>query len=261
MKVINLASGSDGNVTYIESENAKVILDMGLSCTEVVKRLALLNVSPEQIDAVLISHEHGDHMKGVDVFCGKFNKPIYAHRDVWQGLNAKLTRVKIENRRLFDGEQFEIKGLIIRPFAVPHDVPCYGFSFTENSNKISILTDLGHTTDRILSCVLGSQIVYIEANYDKRMLSQNEKYPMSLKRRIAGPNGHLSNEDAADFIVRLVMGGTRQIILSHLSKDNNTPDLAYNSITHFISRYGIIEGQHVMIDVASQRPGVLFKLK
>ncbi len=261
MKVINLASGSDGNVTYIESDEAKILLDIGLSCSEIVKRLALINVNPEQIDAIIISHEHGDHMKGADVFCSKFNKPIYAHRSVWVGLNNKLTKVKIENRRLFDGEEFSIKDMIISPFSVPHDVPCFGFSFIKDSNKISILTDLGHTTDRILTSVLGSQIVYLESNYDKKMLSLNEKYPLILKKRIAGPNGHLSNNDAAEFIVKLVVTGTRQVVLSHLSRDNNSPDIAFDTITNTLSTFGILEGKHVMIDVATSRPGVMFKLR
>ena len=261
MKVINLASGSDGNATYIQSDDAKILVDIGLSCSEIVRRLALIKVAPEDIDAVFVTHEHGDHMRGADVFCSKFNKPMFAHRDVWQGLNNKLTRVKIENRRLFDGEEFELKDIIIRPIPIPHDVPCFGFSFIKDKNKISILTDLGHTTDRILTSVLGSQIVYLEANYDKRMLSKNEKYPLILKRRIAGPNGHLSNDEAGEFIVRLVMGGTRQVVLSHLSKDNNSPEIAYTTITNELLKFGIIEGEHVMIDVASQHPGVLFNLK
>lgn len=261
MRVINLASGSDGNVTYVESDEAKILLDIGLSCTDVVKRLALINVLPEQIDAIIVTHEHGDHMKGADIFCSKFNKPIYAHRAVWLGLNNKLTRVKIENRRLFDGEEFSIKDMIIRPFPVPHDVPCFGFSFIKDKNKISILTDLGHTTDRILSSVQGSQIVYLESNYDKKMLSRNEKYPLVLKRRIAGPNGHLSNDDAAEFIVKLVFTGTRQVVLSHLSRDNNSPDIAYETISKTLMTFGLMEGQHVMVDVASARPGVLFNLR
>lgn len=260
MKVINLASSSDGNSTYIESEECKILLDMGLSCTETSKRLAMIGVSPEEIDAVIVSHEHGDHMKGVDVFCSKFNKPVFAHRSVWWGLNSKLSRVKMENRKMFDGESFEIKDMTIYPFMLPHDVPCFGFSFVKKRNKISILTDLGHTTDRIFNSIRGSQIVYLESNYDKRMLSRNEKYPLILKKRIAGPNGHLSNEDAGELIAHLVVTGTKQVILSHLSRDNNSPDMAYDMVCRVLSKYGLIEGQHVMIDVATQSPGVLFKL-
>ena len=260
MKVINLASGSDGNLTYVESEQAKILVDAGLSCSEIVRRIALVGVSPEQIDGVVVTHEHFDHIKGVDVFCSKYNKPVYAHREVFVNLDEKLLKVERENRRLFEDE-FMIKDLRIIPFPVPHDVPCFGMSIENNGNKISILTDLGHTNDRILSCIQKSQIVYLESNYDKRMLSKNEKYPLILKRRIAGPNGHLSNDDAAELIKFLVLTGTRQIVLSHLSRDNNSPSLAFETVAEHLLEYGIIEGVHVKIDVAGQKPGVLFNLK
>lgn len=259
IKVVNLASGSDGNLTYIESDQTKILVDAGLSCSEIVKRLALLNVSPEQIDGIVVTHEHMDHIKGVDVFCSKYNKPVYAHRDVFINLDEKLTKVERENRKLFENE-FMIKDLKVIPFPIPHDVPCFGFSFENNDKKISILTDLGHTNDRILNCIQRSQIVYLESNYDKKMLSKNEKYPLILKRRIAGPNGHLSNDDAAELIKFLVLTGTRQIVLSHLSKDNNTPALAFETAAQHLLEYGIIEGVHVKIDVASTKPGVMFKL-
>ena len=260
MKVINLSSGSDGNLTYIETESTKVLVDVGLSCSNVFKRLELLKVSPEEIDAVIITHEHFDHTQGLDLFCSKYNIDAYAHHTVWEGLNKKLKKMQDKNKKLFEGDFF-VKDLHICPFELCHDVPCFGFSFENNGKKVSILTDLGHTNDRILLSVQGSQIVYLESNYDKKMLGRNEKYPLSLKRRIAGRNGHLSNDDCADFIIQLVLKGTRQIVLSHLSKDNNTPALAFETACRRLLEVGIVEGVHVKIDVASTRPGVLFNLK
>jgi len=260
MKVINLSSGSDGNLTYIESETTRILVDAGLSCSNIFKRLALLNVSPEMLDGVVITHEHSDHTMGMDIFCSKYNIPVYAHPSVWYGLNKKVKKLKEENKKLFEGD-FNIGDIHIIPVAIPHDVPCFGYSFENNEKKISILTDLGHTNDRILSSVQGSQIVYLEANYDKRLLSQNEKYPLILKRRIAGLNGHLSNDDCAAFIVQLLVRGTRQIVLSHLSKDNNSPDVAYNSICQTLLGAGIVEGVHIKIDVATTEPGVLFNIR
>lgn len=260
MRVINLASGSDGNITYIETDQTRILLDMGLSCNECIKRLELIDVSPESLDGVIISHEHSDHCKGVSVFSSKYNKPIYAHRTVWAGLEEKLKKCKEENKLMFENE-FQIKDLTIKPIPLPHDVPCFGFVFENNGKKISILTDLGHTNDRILESIYGSQIVYIESNYDKKLLSKNEKYPLVLKRRIAGPNGHLSNDDAAKVILNLVLTGTRQVILSHLSKENNSPDIAFDTVATYLYSQGVIEGVHVNIDVATQKPGVIFKLK
>lgn len=260
MRIINLASGSKGNLTYLETDNTKILVDDGLSCQETVNRLSLLGVNPDDIDAIMVTHEHTDHTKGIDVFSKKFNKPVFAHEDVWLGLDGQLKNVKQENRKLFTGD-FSFKELIIRPVEVPHDVKCYGFSFEENNKKISILTDLGHTNDKILQSISGSQLVYLEANYDRQRLYNSLKYPLSLKRRIDGPNGHLSNLASADAIERLVLSGTRQIVLSHLSEENNSPELAYQFICNELSKRGLKEGIDFKIDVASPKPGVVFRLK
>ena len=175
MKVINLSSGSDGNLTYVETENSRILVDVGLSCKETEKRLQLLNVTGNDIDAILITHEHGDHVKGVDVFSRKYNLPIYAHNDVWVGLYDKLQKVPSCDKKIFT-ESFAIKDLKIDPVEVPHDVKCFGFSLIENDKKISILTDLGHTDEKIYNSVKGSQLVYLEANHDLSMLRNNEKY-------------------------------------------------------------------------------------
>lgn len=260
MKVINLSSGSDGNLTYIETEHSRILVDVGLSCKETEKRLELLNVSAKDIDAILVTHEHSDHIKGIDVLSKKYNLPVYAHNDVWATLYDKLQRVPDSDKKIFT-EDFALNDLIIKPVEVPHDVKCFGYSFVENDKKISILTDLGHTDEKIFNAVKGSQLVYLEANHDLSMLRNNEKYSLSLKMRIAGKNGHLSNDASAEFIEKLVNSGTKQIILSHLSTENNTPDLAFNYITSILDEKGLHEGEYFKIDVALTRPTTLFKLK
>lgn len=260
MRVINLASGSDGNLTYIESDNQKILLDMGLSCSETVKRLELIGVSPEQINAIIVSHEHSDHIKGIDIFASKFNKPVYAHQDVWTTLEDKIKKVETKNRKTFEGD-FTLNHLLISPVELPHDVKCFGYSFIEGNNKLSVITDLGHVNDRILNSIKGSQIVYLEANYDRNMLLSGTKYPLALKRRIDGPNGHLSNIASAEVVEFLAKTGTRQVILSHLSKENNTPQLAFTSITTSLKNHDIIEGTDIRIDVALDIPTTIFRLK
>lgn len=260
MRVINLASGSDGNITYIEENDQKILLDDGLSCSETTKRLELIGVKPNEINSLILTHEHSDHTKGVDVFSSKYNIPVYAHQDVWINLDEKFKKVSLQNRRIFDG-QFYFKDLLITPIEVPHDVKCFGFSFSNNNSKISVVTDLGHLNDKILYSMKGSSLVYLEANYDRNMLYNGTKYPLSLKRRIDGPNGHLSNMNSADAIEFLSFTGTKQIVLSHLSKENNTPTLAYTSICQKIETKGIREGLDLRIDVAKPTPGVFFKLK
>lgn len=260
MRIINLASGSDGNLTYIESEHQKILLDDGLSCNETTKRLDIIGVKPYQIDAILISHEHSDHIKGVDLLSSKYNIPVYAHSEVWISLDDKLKKVASKNRRMFDGK-FTLLDIDIDPIEVPHDVKCYGFSFSQKDKKISVVTDLGHLNEKILKSISESQIVYLEANYDRDMLYNGTKYPLSLKRRIDGPSGHLSNLDSSKAVDFLARTGTRQIILSHLSKENNSPTLAYTYISNEIAKNGIKEGEDIRIDVASPNIGSFFRLK
>lgn len=260
MRIISLASGSDGNMTYLESEKVKVLIDIGLSCSEAVKRLDLIGVKPSQIDVILVTHEHNDHIKGVDAFSYKYDKPIFAHKDVWENMKYKLLKTSPKNRRFFETESFMLRDITVHAVPLNHDVPCFGYVFENNGAKISILTDVGHTNDRILDCIRGSQLVYLEANYDKTMLREGTKYPLALKNRIAGGHGHISNDESAVIIKRLVESGSRQIVLSHLSRENNSPSLAYNYISDKLKNWGIIEGVHVKIDVATSQPGTLFKL-
>ncbi len=260
MRVINLASGSDGNLTYIESDRRKVLVDDGLSARETVKRLDMIGISPTEIDGIIISHEHSDHIKGVDIFSSKFDVPVYAHSGVWLGLEHKLNKVSSKNRKVFDS-QFEIDDLVFEPFEVPHDVKCFGFGVNQGNTKISILTDLGHIDNNILSSIKGSRLVYLEANYDKNMLINGTKYPLALKLRIDGPNGHLCNHESSKVVSYLTYFETRQIVLAHLSRENNTPTLAYNTICHDIEKDGIIEGRDIKIDVATTEIGTMFRLK
>ena len=260
MRIVNLTSGSDGNMTYVESEEVKILIDIGVSCRDAEKRLSLIGVDPNQISAILVSHEHSDHIKGIDGFSSKYNTPVFAHHEVWYGLDEKLKKVSANNRKMYDGDRFGFRDVVVCAIKVPHDVPCYSYSIIKNQKKVSILTDLGHTTDRILESIRGSNIVYLEANYDEKMLKEGTKYPLALKRRIAGKFGHLSNTDSARTILYLVQNGTKQIVLSHISKENNTPDLAFDYITNILSQYGVIEGENVKIDVASTNVGTIFRI-
>lgn len=257
MKVCNLSSGSDGNATYVESAQVKILVDAGLTCKELEKRLALLDVSGADIDAILITHEHSDHIKGLDVFAGKFGTQILVHKDGFYPLCGRLK--KQLNVEIFDDEPFWLGDLKVSPVAVPHDVErCTGFVIEENQKKFSIFTDLGHTTSEILQNLYHSSLVFLEANHDPEKLSQNPKYPIYLKKRILGPSGHLSNLACASAILDLVRHGCRQFVLAHLSTENNSPDFAYDFITNFLFEEGIEEGKHIRIDIASTTPKNVF---
>lgn len=261
MRICNLGSGSDGNLTYIETARAKVLLDAGLSASEIKKRLALLQVAPEEINAILITHEHSDHIKGLDVFASKYNTKIYVHTKGYNALLAKLKKSNSMSFVLFDDLDFFINDLKVSNFSLPHDSEyCSGYSFLEKTKKVSILTDLGYTNTEVLSKIAGSTLVYLEANHDVDMLNQNPNYPLILKQRILGKRGHLSNMSAAEVIYNLAQSGTKQIMLSHLSRENNTPELAYNTICDYLKQRGVEEGKNIKIATTSIYPSYIFKI-
>ena len=262
MKVCNLGSGSDGNLTYIATNKVKILIDAGLSASEITKRLELLNVQPQDIDAILITHEHTDHIKGIDVFASKYHTKIYVHNKGLWALKEKLKRTDQISFMPFDDLDFVIGDLQVSNFPLSHDAEyCTGYSFMENTKKVSILTDLGYSNDEILSKIQGSVLVYLEANHDVDMLKNNVSYPFMLKQRILGKYGHLSNNQAAEVILNLVQSGTKQIMLSHLSTENNTPDLAYGSICAYLKERGIEEGKHIKIACTSIYPSFVFNVE
>ncbi len=261
MRVCNLSSGSDGNLTYLETDNTKILVDIGLSCAETCKRLQLLNVQPQEIDAILITHEHSDHIKGLDVFASKYKTKVYVHEKGMGAVYAKMKKLPAMQMYAFGDFAFNIKDLVIDNVTLPHDsVHCTGFIFSCGQKKISIITDLGHTTNVILNKISGSSLVYLESNHDEQMLKNNPNYSASLKTRILGKNGHLSNIACAQAAEYLAKTGTKQIMLSHLSRHNNTESLAYNTVCSYLKTKGIIEGENIKISVASIYPSAIFKL-
>ena len=261
MKIVNLSSGSEGNLTYIESENAKILVDAGLSCKEIELRLSLLNVKGNEIDGILVSHEHSDHIKGINVFSSKFNTKVYAHVDEWGTLNKKLVKVNQLQKFSFTGAPFNIKDLTITAFKVPHDSACcVGFTIQKGNKKFSICTDLGEISEDILKNLYGSQLVFIEANHDIQMLKNNINYSASLKQRILSSKGHLSNLASAAAIEKLIREGTKRIVLSHLSKENNNPIIAYQTVKIFLENKGFLMGKNFEVDVASTMPEKIYKI-
>lgn len=263
MRVCNLASGSAGNCTYVETESVKILIDAGLTINDLSDRLSMLGVKIDEIHAVIITHEHIDHIRCIQTLANKYNVNLYAHVDEWPAINSKIKKITASHQIAFFDTPFKIYDIEITPIKLSHDSNlCYGFCLENNNKKFSILTDLGQTNDRILSMAKGSVLVYLEANHDEEMLRANPNYPLILKQRILSNRGHLSNISCAKAIEKLVVGGTKQIVLSHLSEKNNTPDLAYNTVCKYLATKGIIEKEHIRIDVAKQdMPTTIFNLK
>ena len=257
MRICNLSSGSDGNVTYIETAS----VDVGLSCREIENRLKFIGVDPKEINTILITHEHSDHIKGLDVFVNKYSPKVYVHYKGISSVYSKMKKARRSNFYEFSDNDFCIGQTIVSNVCLPHDSAyCSGYIISENQRKLAIITDLGHTNNVILDKIRGSSLVYIESNHDIEMLKQNPKYSESLKARILGKNGHLSNDACAKVVEELAKCGTKQIMLSHISKHNNTPEIAYNTVCKYLKSVGIIEGQHIKISVALTIPTTMFRL-
>ena len=263
MKVITLASGSKGNCTYIESNQAKLLVDCGITLAEVETKLKILGVDPAQIYAILVTHEHSDHIKSVGAFARKHGCFVFALDTEWQILDKKLGKLEDVQKVKFSLNNFYIQDITVSPFRLSHDAySCVGYSFYNQGNKISIATDFGVPTTNILQNLKDSNIIILEANHDENLLLNNPKYSASLKQRILSSKGHISNKTCASVIKNIFTENLTQVILAHLSEENNSPSLAYETVKAELEKYGLIEGKHLYIDVASQHNmGHLFELK
>ena len=220
-----------GNCLYVESENTKLLIDAGVSLKKIEKGLETINVNPSSLDGILITHEHSDHIQSLGNLSKKFNLPVYANSETLDSMPKQTAKISTENIKKFKvSEKFEINDIEITPFSIPHDAanPC-GFSISNNSEKLSIATDIGHMTNDILKQLEDSKFILLESNYDTEVLKYS-KYPYLLKKRIAGPNGHLSNEVASKVINYLLQGKLKTAMLGHLSKESNFPELAYQTV-------------------------------
>ena len=222
-----LFSGSSGNATYVGCDDAHLLVDAGLSGSRIVKELEAVGVNPGQLDAILVTHEHSDHIKGIGILSRKYDLPVYATEGTWRAMESKVGNMALKNRRVFEpGQDFFIGSINVIPFATPHDAAQpVGYRFETGEARLAIATDLGNVRESWLKALRGVDAVILEANYDPGMLEAGP-YPYELKRRIMGKHGHLSNDDAGEVAVALARAGARQIILGHLSKENNYPALA-----------------------------------
>jgi len=244
LKICSIGSGSQGNCTFISSGKTKILVDAGIKYERIGKSLKVLGEDTDNLN-VLITHTHTDHIGGLYQLTSKTHTKVYAHAS--HGDLSKKGKVKI-NQFSF---QFTVGDILVTPFLVPHDSPCYGFTLQSGHSVISILTDLGEITSKIINHIKYSDIVFIESNHCENLL-KNGSYPPHLKQRILSSQGHLSNTACAEACVELALGKAKQIILGHLSQENNYPELAFNTVKSYLADEGIIEGKDVKIEVASQ---------
>jgi len=251
IKFCSLFSGSSGNSLYIEANGTKILIDAGLSGKRIIHALNSIGEQPSEISAVLVTHEHSDHIRGVGILSRKFNIPVYANEKTWDAMGTQIGPINADNMRCFTtGKEFEIGNLCIKPFPIPHDASePVGFNFFAENKKVTTATDIGHITKEVLESLIGSDLVLLESNHDIEMLKVGP-YPWPLKRRILGDRGHLSNEMAGKVAVHMAQRGTRKFLLGHLSKENNFPELAYQTVYNALSEQKIKVGSDVTLEVA-----------
>lgn len=248
-----LFSGSGGNAVYVGAGQTGILVDAGVSCARVVSEMKTLGLDPSALDAILITHEHSDHVAGAGILSRRFDLPIYATEGTWSAMAEKLGAVSAKNMRVIEaGQDFYIGDLDISPFSLPHDAadPC-GYAFACGHLRAAVATDIGCPREGWLKAVSGCELVLLEANYDPGMLKAG-RYPYALKTRILGTRGHLSNEDAGRAACRLAGNGTRSLILGHLSKENNFPELALETVRLALTEAGVRVGTDVELTVASR---------
>ncbi len=226
LRICVLASGSGGNCTYVATAQTAVLVDAGLSATDTLRRLAAIGIATPHIDGVLITHEHGDHTAGAAVLSRRHGIALYANSGTIDGIERNPKLRDLPWNRFMTGSAFQIGDLTIEPFSVPHD--CFdpvGFVLHANGTRIGVVTDMGMITTLIRERLRRCHALVIECNHDEQLLMDSAR-PWSLKQRIAGRQGHLSNRHAAELIADVAGPELAQVFLAHLSAECNDPDMA-----------------------------------
>lgn len=252
MKTHILASGSDGNCIAISHAEGTILIDAGIAKTKIEKRLSEVGIRPDQIDAIFITHAHADHIKGL-ALANKYSIPVYATNDEWKGISGvKSELARILHTRWGDYEIVNINDTFIHPFKVYHDAyEPVGYKVSDGNSRIGVVLDTGKVDIDILDYLTECETIIIEANHDEDMLAESS-YPDSLKARILSDIGHLSNQQTAEALVK-VLKFTRcdkvDIIINHMSKNNNMPELARMTVVRALKKSGFIEGQEYTLEV------------
>jgi phosphoribosyl 1,2-cyclic phosphodiesterase len=239
LEVTILASGSAGNSALVRCGGTSILLDAGLSAKRLAERLTSCGIVPEALDAIVLTHEHGDHTSALRVLCAKREIPIYANRMTAAALEAG-SMDGFRNWRFFaSGMAFSIGTLTLEAFSVPHDAADpVGFLVRNSSATFGLLTDLGHATQLAIERMREADALFIETNYDDDLLQRDTKRPWSVKQRISSRHGHLSNRAASEVIAQLVDGRLSRVLIGHLSRDCNSESLATAAVAEPLARAG-----------------------
>lgn len=243
----SLGSGSKGNSTLVSDGHTHLLVDCGFALRETERRLADLGLHPRQLDAVLISHEHGDHVRGVGPLARRYGVPVYLTHGTWA--SGRLGALP-HHHWIFPQVRFAIAGLVIDPVTIPHDArEPVQFRFHAAGRSLGVLTDLGHPSAHVIDAFAGCDALVLETNHDGRMLAEGP-YPARLKRRVGGHWGHLANSQAAALLPLLGLDRLQRIVCSHLSAHNNRPEMVLEALTP------LLDGQEARLGIAAQDKGL-----
>ena len=268
MKICSIASSSEGNCIFMEAGDDKYLIDVGISRIRVVNGLKSIQVEPEEIKGIFITHEHSDHTSGLMTWLKKYPAKVYGTKKT---LRSIIDKTKNQPESFGDsgfewctieaGQRFCLGKLKVHPFHISHDAgDPVGYTFEYDDEKAGIATDLGTYNEETIKALSGCKFLLLEANHDQSML-QVGKYPYELKRRILGDLGHLSNEKCGKLAASLLPSGLRIILLGHMSKDNNFPELAYETVRYELERSKFSGLSNVSLHIADRKnPSELFLL-
>ena len=252
LRYCSLFSGSSGNCTYVGTAEGGLLIDVGVSARRITTALKERDIDPASIRAVLLTHEHNDHVAGLRVLCKQNGWPVIASEGTLEALTENNTVSPEQKLYLLpNNKRLTVAGMQITPFDTPHDSrQCYGYRIdTADGRSLAMTTDLGYMPQSVMDTIIGCQFLHIESNHDPEMLMGGE-YPYWLKQRIRGRGGHLSNQDCAAVLPDLLAAGATRIVLAHLSEHNNTPAMAQGCAETALTACGATQGRDYLLSVA-----------
>ncbi|MFV9510332.1 MBL fold metallo-hydrolase [Tepidibacillus sp. LV47] len=257
-----IASGSTGNSIYIGTDQYHFLVDAGLSGKKVERGLKEIGVNPKELTGILVTHEHDDHIRGIGVLARKYQIPIYANERTFNALPSQVGKIDDSLKRMIEtGSVIEFGDFQIESFPISHDAADpVGFLFRNKDLQLSIVTDSGYISEKIKEKIKGSDVFIFEANHDVEMLRMS-RYPWSVKQRILGDYGHLSNEASGEALADVITNDTQKVFLAHLSRENNLPEIARLTVQTILKEYGITEKDVQIMDTYHDKPTALEELK
>ncbi|MGL4731063.1 MAG: MBL fold metallo-hydrolase [Clostridium sp.] len=247
-----LFSGSSGNSIFVSDGNARILVDAGVAGKNIENELKAIGENPAALDGIFVTHEHTDHIKSVGVLSRRYNIPIYANELTWSAMNDKVGKLKEDNIKVIDKKYIDIKGMTVENFKIYHDaIDPRGYAFRSKDKVAAIATDLGHFSNEVKDVLKDADILLLESNHDVEMLKFGP-YPYVLKKRILSDVGHLSNEACGKAILDILGKNIKNIYLGHLSKTNNYPQLAYETVMSVLRENKVEIGKEVNITMANR---------